>query len=127
MSNTDRVILRELGFFGHHGVLPVEAQNGQHFTATVELEFSLSTAGQSDHLDDTVDYRAVQAVVRGVIEGSRKYLIETLAERVAAEILHHFQRVDAVCVEISKPRPPVDFQFAGVSVRIRRERSPHPL
>lgn len=127
MSNTDRIILRELGFFGHHGVLPVEAQNGQHFTATLELEFSLSTAGETDRLDNTVDYREVQAIVRGVIEDTRKHLIETLAERVAAEILQRFPRVDAVCVEIIKPRPPVDFQFAGVSVRIRRERSPRPI
>jgi dihydroneopterin aldolase len=126
VSNTDRIILHELGFFGHHGVLPAEAQNGQHFTATLELEFSLSAAGQADRLDDTVDYREVQAVVRAVIEGSRKHLIETLAESVAAETLRRFPRVDAVCVEITKPRPPVDFQFAGVSVRIRRERSPHP-
>ena len=119
----DKIILRELGFFGKHGVLPVEAQQGQHFTATVELEFPLAKAGVSDRLDDTVDYRAVQAVVGKVIEGSRKHLIETLAESVAEEILHAFPLVTAVCVEITKPRPPVDFQFAGVSVRIRRERA----
>ena len=125
--NRDKIILRELGFFGRHGVLPVEAQQGQHFTATVELEFSLAPAGRSDRLEDTVDYRAVQAVVAKVIEGSRRHLIETLAESVADEILRDFPRVDAVSVEIVKPRPPVDFQFAGVSVCIRRERhAPQP-
>lgn len=121
--NQDKIILRELGFFGRHGVLPVEAQQGQHFTATVELELPLARAGVSDRLDDTVDYRTVQAVVARVIEGSHKHLIETLAESVADEILRDFPLVSAVCVEIVKPRPPVDFQFAGVSVRIRRERA----
>jgi 7,8-dihydroneopterin aldolase/epimerase/oxygenase len=31
-----------------------------------------------------------------------------------------------VTVEITKPRPPVDFEFAGVAVRIRRERGRAP-
>jgi len=126
VSQIDKIILRELSFFGHHGVLPIEAQNGQPFATTLELELPLAASGTSDRLDDTVDYREVQAVVRQVIEGSRKHLLETLAESVAMEILRHFPRVQAVSVEIIKPRPPVDFQFAGVSIRIRRERPVPP-
>jgi dihydroneopterin aldolase len=60
--------------------------------------------------------------VRAVIEGSRKHLIETLAEGIADGLLAKFAQVRAVTVEVTKPRPPVDFQFAGVAVRIRRER-----
>ena len=127
MTTNDRIILRELNFFGHHGVLPVEAQRGQPFMATVELELPLGECGRSDHLADTVDYRDVQAVVRRVIEGSRRHLIETLAESVATELLQQFPKVQAVGVEIFKPRPPVDFQFSGVSIRIRRERPPTPV
>jgi len=118
----DKIILRELHFIARHGVLPIETENSQHFSATLELELPLATAGQTDRLDQTVDYCAVQAVVRGIIEGSHKRLIETLAESVARELLRAFPILVAVTVEITKPRPPVDFQFAGVSVRIRRER-----
>jgi 7,8-dihydroneopterin aldolase/epimerase/oxygenase len=119
----DTLILRELHFSARHGLLPIEAENEQPFSATVELELPLAQAGESDRLDRTVDYRTVQAVVRNVIEGSRKHLIETLAESIAAELLRTFPPVRAVSVEVFKPRPPVDFQFAGVSVRIRRERT----
>jgi 7,8-dihydroneopterin aldolase/epimerase/oxygenase len=118
----DTLILRELHFYGRHGLLPIEAEKDQPFSATVELELPLASAGASDRLDQTVDYRAVQAVVRGVIEGSRKHLIETLAESIATELLRTFAQVSAVEVEVIKPRPPVDFQFAGVAVRIRRTR-----
>jgi dihydroneopterin aldolase len=118
----DKIILRELHFVARHGVLPIETENSQRFTATVEMELPLAEAGKTDRLDQTVDYCAVQAVVRSIIEGSHKRLIETLAESVAAELLRAFTIVDAVTVEIVKPNPPVDFQFAGVSVRIRRER-----
>jgi 7,8-dihydroneopterin aldolase/epimerase/oxygenase len=118
----DKIILRELHFLARHGVLPVETENSQRFTATLELELPLQAAGKSDRLDQTIDYCAVQAVVRSIIEGSHKRLIETLAETVATELLRSFTLLNAVTVEIIKPNPPVDFQFAGVSVRIRRER-----
>lgn len=120
----DKLILRELHFIARHGVLPIETENSQHFSATLELELPLAPAGETDRLDRTVDYCAVQRVVRGIIEGSHKKLIETLAESVAVELLKEFPLLSAVTVEIVKPRPPVDFQFAGVAVRIRRERAP---
>jgi dihydroneopterin aldolase len=119
----DTLILREMHFSARHGVLPVEAETAQPFAATVELELPLAAAGQSDQLDLTVDYCAVQAVVQSVIGGARRQLIETLAESIAAGLLEKFPQVRAVSVEVLKPRPPVDFQFAGVAVRIRRERA----
>lgn len=120
----DKLILRELHFVARHGVLPVEQETSQHFSATLELELPLDGAGRFDRLEQTIDYCAVQEVVRGIIEGSHKKLIETLAESVAQELLRAFPLLLAVTVEILKPRPPVDFQFAGVAVRIRRERMP---
>ena len=119
----DKIILRELHFVARHGVLPIEAEASQQFSATVELELPLALAGETDRLDQTIDYCAVQAVVRSVIEGSHRKLIETLAEMVAVRLLQAFPLVHAVTVEITKPSPPVDFQFAGVAVRIRRERA----
>src|SRR5438445_13263080 len=119
----DKLILRELHFIARHGVLPIETENSKHFSATLELELPLAPAGKSDRLDQTIDYCEVQAVVRAIIEGSHKRLIETLAESVAAELLRAFPKLNAVTVEILKPNPPVDFQFAGVAVRIRRERT----
>ena len=118
----DKLILRELHFEARHGVLPVERETSQHFIATLELELPLAAAGRTDRLEETIDYCAVQEAVRGIIEGSHKKLIETLAEMVAEELLRAFPLLLAVTVEILKPRPPVDFQFAGVAVRIRRER-----
>jgi len=31
----DKIILRELHFMARHGVLPIETENSQHFSATV--------------------------------------------------------------------------------------------
>lgn len=118
----DRLILRDLRFFGRHGVYAEETRRGQRFEATVELELPLAAAGCSDRLADGIDYCEVQAVVRAVMEGPPRKLIETLAEQTAAALLAKFPAVAAVTVEVLKPEPPVKFDFAGVAVRIRRER-----
>jgi dihydroneopterin aldolase len=118
----DRLILRDLRFFAHHGVYSEETTHGQVFTATVELEVSTLAAAQSDRLEQAIDYPKVWAATREVMEGPPRHLIETLAEQVAAALLQRFPAVAAVTVEVTKPAPPVTFSFAGVSVRIRRER-----
>jgi dihydroneopterin aldolase len=120
--NSDTLTLSRLRFFGHHGLLPGEILCGQNFEVTIQLELPLDEAGLNDDLSRTVDYRAVREVVRGVIEGPPRKLVEALAESVAAEILTAFPMVQAVEVEVVKPRPPVDFASSGLTVRIRRAR-----
>jgi dihydroneopterin aldolase len=124
MTPPDRLTLHEMRFFGRHGVYAEERQRGQYFIVTASLELSLAEVGRSDDLAHGLDYCAIQAVVRTTLEGPPRNLIETLAESVAADLLKAFQRVMAVEVEVLKPDPPVQFGFAGVSVRIRRERQP---
>jgi dihydroneopterin aldolase len=119
---SDTLTLSRLHFFAHHGILPGEAERGQDFEVTVHLELPLGEAGRTDDLSQTVDYRQVRDIVRGVMEGPPRKLVEALAEAVAAEVLQAFPSVQSVGVEVVKPRPPVDFTSAGVVVRIRRAR-----
>ena len=120
---TDRIILRGLVFFAAHGVFPIESQLGQDFSVSLELELSLAEAGRSDRLEDTVDYLEVRSLVREVMEGPRRKLLETLAESIAAKILSEFAQIAAVTVEVTKPRPPVDFPLSVISIQIRRDRA----
>ncbi len=123
MSQTDRLVLSNMIFHARHGVLLIEKRRPQEFRVTVELELSLARAGRSDELAATIDYCAVQAVVRAVVEGSHRKLIEALAGEIAQRLLREFPRVRTVSVEVLKPSPPVDFKFAGVAARIRRTRT----
>jgi dihydroneopterin aldolase len=119
---SDTLTLSRLRFFAHHGVLPEETARGQDFEVTVHLELSLAKAGRSDDLNQTVDYRLVHEVVRSIMEGPPLKLVEALAEAMAAKILAAFPSVNAVGIEVVKPKPPVDFVSAGLIVRIRRAR-----
>jgi 7,8-dihydroneopterin aldolase/epimerase/oxygenase len=119
---TDRVSLRGLRAHGHHGVLPFERANGQEFVVDVELELHTSPAATSDELDDTVDYGALAEQLAAVVTGDPVNLIETLAERLAAVCLRD-PRVQAVTVEVHKPKAPVTVPVDDISVRIRREQA----
>jgi dihydroneopterin aldolase len=120
---SDTLTLSRLQFFGYHGVLPDETARGQEFEVTVNLEMSLAAAGRADDLDLTVDYRLVHEVVRQVMEGPPRKLVETLAEEIATNLLRGFPVVQAVGIEVAKPNPPVDFAGGGLFVRIRRTRA----
>ena len=118
----DTLTLSRMRFHSRHGVLPEEAVRGQDFEVTVRLDLPLADAGRTDDLARTIDYRAIHEVVRSVMGGVPRRLIEALAEAVSAELLERFRQIEAVEVEITKLNPPVDFVSAGVTVKIRRGR-----
>jgi dihydroneopterin aldolase len=108
--------LRELGV---HGVLPEEQARPQPFEVDVELTVDLAAAGESDALDDTVDYSAVAEAVSRVVASERYHLLERLATRIA-EVCSVDDRVSSVSVTVRKLHPPVRAMVDYVAVRIDR-------
>ena len=113
----DRIVLHDMLFLGHHGVEEVERREAQPFAVDVEILRDLGPAGRSDDLALTVDYGAVFATCRDVVEGRSFRLIEALAEAVADEILASYP-VGEVVVRVRKLRPPIEgtIGWAGVEV-----------
>jgi len=108
--------LRELGV---HGVLPEEQTRPQPFEVDVELTVDLEAAGDSDSLDDTVDYSAVAEAVSRVVRSERYQLLERLATRIA-EVCGVDERVTGVTVTVRKLHPPVRAMVDNVAVCIER-------
>src|SRR5687768_10448105 len=92
----DEILLEGLRFYAYHGVNPDERTRGQRFTVDVRLVVDLRRAGQSDDLADTVSYSVVYKLVRGIVEGEPRQLIEAVAEEIAAAILTGFPSVEQV-------------------------------
>jgi dihydroneopterin aldolase len=108
--------LRELGV---HGVLPEEQTRPQPFEVDVELTVDLEKAGDSDALDDTVDYAAVAEAVSRVVRSERYQLLERLATRIA-EVCAVDERVTGVAVTVRKLHPPVRAMVDHVAVSIEQ-------
>lgn len=119
----DRILLEGLVFFGRHGVLEAERALGQRFVVDLELHLDLAAAGTSDDLAATIDYGAVARLARAIVEGPPADLIETVAERLAAAVLAHDARTQAVRVRVAKPDVRLDdLVLAGAAVEITRVR-----
>ena len=115
----DKIALSGMKFYGYHGCLNEEREQGQDFYVDVTLSLSLHSAGKSDELKNTVNYASVFEIVKSVVEGQRFHLIEAIAERIADLILGRYSEVRAVEVTVHKPAAliPGDFQDAAVTIR----------
>lgn len=118
----DRISLRGVRAFGHHGVLAEEKRDGQEFVVDVVLHLDLAPAGTSDDLTRTVNYAEVGADVVARIEGPSLDLIESLAEQVAGDALAR-PGVHTVEVTVHKPSAPVGVPFGDVTVSVERRRA----
>ena len=117
----DRIELEGMVFSGRHGVRPAERAEPQEFRVDVKVDADLSEAGLSDRVEDTVDYRQIYAIAKGVIEGESAKLIESLAQRIAARVLE-LDRVATVTVRVAK-RPPSMRPIDAAAVKIKRTRA----
>jgi dihydroneopterin aldolase len=120
---TDKVMLRGLRVFAHHGVLAHENEFGQVFVIDLDLGIDLAPAGASDRLEDTLDYGGIAGEVADLVAGGRRQLLEAVAEDVAGLALRD-TRVREVRVRVAKPHAPlpVDAEVAVEIVRRRAER-----
>jgi 7,8-dihydroneopterin aldolase/epimerase/oxygenase len=121
---TDRIVLAGMAFQARHGVLDWEKSTAQRFEVDVELALDVQPAGLDDDLNRTVDYRAVYAIVRQIVESTTYNLVEALAEAIAHEILAEQGLVDEVVVRVRKPEVRLEgpLDYSGVEIRRVRNR-----
>jgi dihydroneopterin aldolase len=119
---SDRIVLRGLRGFGHHGVYAEERASGQTFVVDVTLWLDTSAAAASDDVVDTVHYGELAQRVVALVAGEPVNLLESLAQRVADLCLEP-SIVHSVEVTVHKPEAPVGVPFDDVAVTVVRGRS----
>ncbi len=123
-TSHDEILLEGMRFYAYHGVNPEERALGQRFTVDVVLAVDLHRAGQSDDLAHTVSYSAVYKVVRAIVEGEPRQLIEAVAEEIASVVLTEFPPVEHITVTVRKPEVPMKGSMLDAAgVRIVRSRT----
>lgn len=119
----DKIVLNGMEFFGYHGVIPEENKLGQRFYIDVEMALDLQEAGRKDDLSLTVNYAEAYGLVKEIAEGPPFRLIEALAEQVATVLLQTYTSIYEIAVRVTKPHPPFETHFDGVTVHIHRKRA----
>jgi dihydroneopterin aldolase len=120
--SVDLIQLRGLRALGICGALPEEQVRAQPIELDIDVSADLAAAGESDALEDTIDYGDLVAMAERVVTLERFALLERLAGRVAEEILRD-SRVLSVTVSARKLRPPVPQMLDTAGVRITRTAS----
>lgn len=118
----DRIFLEKMEFYGYHGVFPEENRLGQRFVVDLTIDVDLEPAGKSDNLEDSVNYGELYELCRAIVEGERYKLVETIAERIAEDVLAVYQKVGSCTVKVYKPDPPIPGHYKAVAVQIQRRR-----
>lgn len=114
--------LKNMQFYGYHGVHDSEKQLGGKFEVDLELRTSLKKSIASDSLKDTIDYQAVYDTVEHSLQANKFYLLESLAGHIAKSLLARFP-VDSLLIRVRKPHAPVRGVLDTVEVEIERFRS----
>ncbi len=102
----DQIRLLGLRFQACHGVLPHEKSVAQPFEVDLEVNVNLNAAGESDRVEDTVNYAMMADIVAEVMAGSPVALLERLASLIAEGILA-IGTPESVRVRVRKMNPPM--------------------
>lgn len=106
-------------FYGYHGVSKFEKDLGGKFEVDVEMTTSFKKACQTDDLRYTIDYEAIYHMVDNCVKEKKYYLIETLADSIAKQILFAFS-VDKITIRIRKPHASIQGVLDTVEVELFR-------
>ncbi|WP_332701531.1 dihydroneopterin aldolase [Devosia sp.] len=118
----DRIILKDLGFYGYHGVFAEEATLGQRFFIDIELGIDLSVPAATDRLSTGISYADIYDVVKACFEGRRMKLLEAVAQNIVDGIFETFQSVDWIVIRLRKPEAPIAMVRGEAAIELHRHR-----
>ncbi len=116
----DKIKIIDLEVFAKHGVFQEEQVLGQKFLVSAVLYTDTRAAGISDDLEQSINYGSVSAHITKFLQENTFQLIETVAEKLAENLLLHIKGLEKVQIEIKKPWAPVGLPLKTVAVEIIR-------
>lgn len=118
---TYKVSLQNIRLYGYHGATNNERELGQRFEVDVEITADLSDAVTHDEMKRTINYEQVFKLVESEVVHERYHLLETLADRLARDIVEKFGALE-VLVRIRKPSVPIAGAIDHVQVEVVHKR-----
>lgn len=118
----DRIILKDLGFYGYHGVFAEEAKLGQRFFIDLELGTDLAAPAETDRLSAGISYADIYDVVKLTFEARRMKLLEAVANNIVEALFQSFQGVNWIILRIRKPEAPIAMVRGEAAIELHRVR-----
>jgi FolB domain-containing protein len=116
----DQVIIKDLLVRGIIGVNDWEREKPQEILINIVLFAELSKAGESDNIEDSVNYRTISKNVQAHAERAKRLTVEALATDLAKICLAE-PGVMKVRVRVEKPGAVRFAQSVGVEIERSRQ------
>lgn len=115
----DRLRFNSMVFYGYHGAFDAEKEMGGRIEVDLELYTDLAPSGTTDDVEIAINHVDVYTIVKDIVEEHEFNLLETLAERIAGQILQAYE-VDKVRVRVRRPIATVGGLLDSIEVDILR-------
>ena len=116
----DQVIIKDLVARGIIGINDWEREKPQEIIINVVLFSDLHKAGESDNLNDTINYRTVSKKLMSHAESANRFTVEALAADLA-KICLEFPGVLSVRIRVEKPGAARFARSVGVEIERSRD------
>ncbi|MEC8882273.1 MAG: dihydroneopterin aldolase [Pseudomonadota bacterium] len=115
----DTIIIRDLLLRTIIGLNDWEREKKQDIILNIVLHTNMKKSGDSDKIEDSVNYKDITKRIINIVENSSYQLLEKLASSIAHEIIYKFD-VEKVEITIDKPHA---LRFSrSVAVQMIREK-----
>lgn len=123
----DRIFLEALEIPCIIGIFDWERRTRQKILIDLEIPVDAAKAARRDRIEDAVDYKKIAKRTIAFVSESRFYLIETLADKLAALLMKEF-RIRELRLRVSKPGAVRGSRNVGIEIfrskSLKRPRQP---
>ena len=116
----DKILLEALEVKGIIGIFAWERRTRQKILIDLEFPADIRKAARRDRIEDAIDYKRIAKHTIEFVAKSRFYLLETLAEGLAATLLKEFG-LPELKVRVSKPGAIRGSKNVGVEILRKRK------
>lgn len=116
------IVLEEMRFYAHHGVLEQERLVGNSFILNLTIGLNTYSSLYSDDLKDTINYAEVYSIVQSEMN-TPSALLEHVLGRIVCKVFKQWSLIDWLDISISKLNPPFTADIKGAKVHLRIDRS----
>ena len=117
----DIIRLKNMNFYGYHGVYDFEKEQGTNFEIDLELFTALSKSSKSDNIKDTINYEEVYELVKKEFGSKSYFLLEKLADSISRSIFKAY-KIDKLIIRVRKIDAPIDGKLDSVEIELKRKK-----
>ena len=111
------IFIDNMRFHSRHGVLPQEQATGGDFVVSVQIQYPLATAAETNRVVDTLNYAEVYGIVKKEMAIPSK-LIEHVAGRIGKSLIAAMPGIEELTVKVVKKNPPMGADSDGAGVQL---------